>query len=278
MADFWIKIEKGTPDKPEILELASALGIPDPDTVTGKMIRVWAWFDSNSANGHAPSVTNVLLDRLTGVTGFTDALVTVGWLDKTDDGFLIPNFDRHLGKNAKKRALDTERKRKSRNLSQECPAPNVTKKGLDKSRVDKSRVENKKQHKLNTCSTQDEQNPTNQEPITKNQEPRTNNKTLSSKPSASTCPHLKIIELYHEILPELPRVIPDMWKGARAKALAARWKESDKHQRLEFWKWYFNLVRKSQWHLGVNERGWQANLEWLVKQRNFVNMIEKNRG
>lgn len=104
------------------------------------------------------------------------------------------------------------------------------------------------------------------------------NKTLSSKPSASTCPHLKIIELYHEILPELPRVIPDMWKGARAKALAARWKESDKHQSLEFWKWYFNLVRKSQWHLGVNERGWQANLEWLVKQRNFVNMIEKNRG
>lgn len=180
MADFWIKIEKGTPDKPEILELASALGIPDPDTVTGKMIRVWAWFDSNSANGHAPSVTNVLLDRLTGVTGFTDALVTVGWLDKTDDGFLIPNFDRHLGKNAKKRALDTERKRKSRNLSQECPAPNVTKKGLDKSRVDKSRVENKKQHKLNTCSTQDEQNPTNQEPITKNQEPRTNIKNNMS--------------------------------------------------------------------------------------------------
>lgn len=145
MADFWIKIEKGTPDKPEILELAGALGIPDPDTVTGKMIRVWAWFDSNSANGHAPSVTNVLLDRLTGVAGFTDALVTVGWLDKTADGFLIPNFDRHLGKNAKKRALDTERKRKSRTLSPECPAPGVTKKGLDKSRVDKSRVDNKTQ-------------------------------------------------------------------------------------------------------------------------------------
>lgn len=143
MADFWIKIEKGTPDKPEILELAAILNIEDPDTVTGKMIRVWSWFDSNSENGHAPTVTKVLLDRLTGVTGFTESLVTVGWLVKTDDGFSIPNFDRHLGKCAKKRASDAERKRKSRETSSKCHSKSVTKDeteiGLDKSRVDKIR-------------------------------------------------------------------------------------------------------------------------------------------
>lgn len=143
MADFWIKVEKGTPDKPEILELSAILNIEDPDTVTGKLIRVWSWFDSNSENGHAPLVTKVLLDRLTGVTGLTDALVTVGWLNKTDTGYSVNNFDRHLGKGAKKRASDAERKRKSRDKSQQCHnksvTSDVTEIGLDKSRVDKSK-------------------------------------------------------------------------------------------------------------------------------------------
>ena len=152
MADFWIKIEKGTPDKPEILELAALLDIEDPDTITGKMIRVWSWFDSNSENGHAPLVTKVLIDRLTGVTGFTDSLLKVGWLEKTEEGYCVPKFNRHLGKGAKKRASDAERQRKSREKSQQCNNnittmsqkkcdKSVTKKGLDKSRVDKSRVD-----------------------------------------------------------------------------------------------------------------------------------------
>lgn len=151
MADFWIKVEKGTPDKPEILELSDLLDIEDPDTITGKMVRVWSWFDSNSEIGHAPLVTKVLLDRVTGVTGFTDALVKVGWLIKNDDGFSVPNFDRHLGKGAKKRASDAERKRKSRDNSQKCHnnsvtqsgTNSVTEKGLEKSRVEKSILSNK---------------------------------------------------------------------------------------------------------------------------------------
>ena len=114
MADFWIKIEKGTPDKPEVLEMAAILNIDDPDTVMGKLIRVWSWFDSNSENGHAPTVTKKLLNRLTGVEGFVEAMVVVGWLAEKEDGFYMTNHDRHLGKSAKKRALDAERQRKSR--------------------------------------------------------------------------------------------------------------------------------------------------------------------
>lgn len=142
MADFWIKLEKGTPDKPEILEISSILGVDDPDTVMGKLIRVWSWFDSNSENGHAPSVTNVLIDRMTGVKGFTDALVTVGWMKKTDAGYYMSNFDRHIGKGAKKRASDAERKRKSRECHAKSVTEDETEVGLDKSREDKSREDN----------------------------------------------------------------------------------------------------------------------------------------
>ena len=132
MADFWIKLEKNTPDKPEIFEMAEILGI-DPDAALGKLIRVWCWVDSNSSDGHIKSVTPVLIDRLTMSQGFADAMKTVGWLDENS----IPNFDRHLGESAKKRAKDAERKRKSRIISEECPQKSVTESGLDKSRVDK---------------------------------------------------------------------------------------------------------------------------------------------
>lgn len=136
MADFWIKLEKNTPDKPEIFEMAEMLSI-DPDAVLGKLIRVWCWVDSNSSDGHIKSVTPVLIDRLTMSQGFADAMTSVGWLEETS----IPNFSRHLGESAKKRAKDSERKRKSRESSEECPEESVTKRGLDKSRVDKNRVE-----------------------------------------------------------------------------------------------------------------------------------------
>lgn len=230
MADFWIKVEKSTPDKPEIFEMSEILGI-DPDAVLGKLIRVWCWADSNSENGHIKSVTSVLIDRLTMSAGFADAMKTVGWLSKNN----IPNFGRHLGESAKKRAKDAERKRKSRALSEECHTKTVTERGLDKSRVDKK-----------------------------------------EKDKAAPCPHVEIIELYHECLPQLPRVIVDRWKGSkRERDLTARWRESDKHQDLDFWRWYFSNVKSSAFHMGQNDRGWTANLEWLVNRTNFDKMIER---
>ena len=147
MADFWIKLEKNTPDKPEIFEMAEILSI-DPDAVLGKLIRVWCWIDSNSSDGHIKSVTPVLIDRLTMSLGFADAMTEVGWLKENS----IPNFNRHLGESAKKRAKDSERKRMSRVPSDDCHKKNVTESGLDKSRLDKIKEdsvnnENKKKRK-----------------------------------------------------------------------------------------------------------------------------------
>lgn len=93
--------------------------------------------------------------------------------------------------------------------------------------------------------------------------------------SSTQCPHLEIISLYNEILPELQQVIPDRWDGTRKKNLQARWRESQKHQSLDFWKRFFTALRNYQWYLGANDRGWKANLGWIVDKRNFDNLIEK---
>lgn len=116
MAGDWIKFEHATLDKPEVLVLADYMETT-PDDVIGKLLRVWVWFDKNSINGDAGGVTNVTLmkfiDRLVDRNGFAACLKKVGWL--SDSG--VPNFDRHNGESAKKRALTNKRTKKWRDDS-----------------------------------------------------------------------------------------------------------------------------------------------------------------
>jgi hypothetical protein len=123
MAGDWLKFEKATPDKPEVFAIASALDL-DPDAVVGKLIRIWSWFDTHTTTGNARSVTPALLDRIAGVTGFVLAMCSVGWVEVTDDGVSLPNFDRHTGETAKGRALGAKRASEHRGKSN---APTVTK-------------------------------------------------------------------------------------------------------------------------------------------------------
>jgi hypothetical protein len=44
MAGDWIKLQKDTPDKPEVLAIATRMNL-DPDAVVGKLVRIWSWFD-----------------------------------------------------------------------------------------------------------------------------------------------------------------------------------------------------------------------------------------
>jgi hypothetical protein len=108
MAGDWIKFELATPDKPEVWEMAARLGV-DPDAVTGKLLRVWGWFDQHTKEGNAPSVTKSLLDRLVGVNGFCNSMIESGWMVEENETIYLPNFDRHNGKTAKQRALTAKR-------------------------------------------------------------------------------------------------------------------------------------------------------------------------
>ena len=108
MAGDWIKLECATPDKPEVYRMADSLGIA-PEHVVGCLIALWVWADQQTTDGNAVGVTQSLVDRKSGVTGFADAMKSVGWLAETDEGLTFPNFDRHNGKTAKTRALTSKR-------------------------------------------------------------------------------------------------------------------------------------------------------------------------
>lgn len=95
---------------------------------------------------------------------------------------------------------------------------------------------------------------------------------LSPDTGNGSCPHLKIIDLYHELLPQLPKV--KMWTDGRNKTLQARWKESKERQSLEWWQKYFDIVVDSPFLLGENDRKFRADLEWLIQIRNMPKVLE----
>jgi hypothetical protein len=106
--------------------------------------------------------------------------------------------------------------------------------------------------------------------------------TLSD--SCPPCPHQAVIALYHEVLPECPKVRE--WTDGRRGYLQARWREKfaqgkyrNVEQGLRWWRKYFDHVRQSKFLTGqadgrAGRRPFVADLEWLLKPQNFAKVIE----
>ncbi len=113
MAD-WLKVEHCLGDKPEVVVMASHLGM-DRFAVVGRLLAVWTWFDCHTLNGNARSVPGSFIDTLIGCAGFAEAMQLAGWLNAENGGISVPNFGRHISKSAKARALGNIRKERFRN-------------------------------------------------------------------------------------------------------------------------------------------------------------------
>jgi hypothetical protein len=96
------------------------------------------------------------------------------------------------------------------------------------------------------------------------------------------CPHERIIELYHQMLPELPRI--EEWNPTRRGHLNQRWasvgKRGAPRDNLDYWRKFFEFVRHSDFLMGrvapqPGRKRFVANLAWMVKPENFAKIIEK---
>lgn len=108
MSGDWMKIELSTPEKPEIYRIGMSLDI-DTDSVLGKLVRFWCWFNAHSIDGKEPADAVFFLDKMVGCNGFCDALIEVGWLETDGEYIQVEKFDRHNGDGAKKRATTNRR-------------------------------------------------------------------------------------------------------------------------------------------------------------------------
>lgn len=109
----WLKIEITTPYKPEITQISRLCSCSKADAFLA-FFKFMAWADSITEDGFIEFLTEEDCDDHAGLKGFGKAFATVKWIDFRNGGAYINNFDRHNGQSAKRRTLDTERKRKER--------------------------------------------------------------------------------------------------------------------------------------------------------------------
>lgn len=90
------------------------------------------------------------------------------------------------------------------------------------------------------------------------------------------CPYQALVDLYHEVLPELPRVRE--LNKTRMGYLNQRWRAKPGSD-MDKWRRYFEYIRESDFLMGRKEgsRGrppFIVNLEWIIKPSGFTNIIE----
>lgn len=113
MAGDWIKMRADLHTHPKVVRISSALRADRLRTV-GALHAVWCLFDAHSTDGTLEGYTPEAIDDLIGWPGFAAAMQAVEWLEVSEDFVSLPRFDEHNGKSAKRRAMETERKRRER--------------------------------------------------------------------------------------------------------------------------------------------------------------------
>ena len=119
MANDWIKMRVGLQNgDPHVVRIMSALHADRLRTV-GALHAVWCVFDQYSTDGKI-DYTPSSMDEFLGWTGFTQAVIDVGWLEFDGVNSLIMNNpESHNGKSAKRRASENIRKQNVRMMSAE---------------------------------------------------------------------------------------------------------------------------------------------------------------
>lgn len=116
------------------------------------------------------------------------------------------------------------------------------------------------------------------------------NTSVSKADPANQCPVEKIIEVYHETLPELPKA--RLMTAKREKGLKKVWSwvmtssKADKTRRaetpeqaLQWFRQYFTRVRDNDFLMGrgirsAEHRGWKCTIDFLMTDRGMTHVIE----
>lgn len=264
MAPLWIKITHWTPDKPEVFCVAELLKI-DPDAVIGKLVRVWIWADQQIEDCCALSVTKASLDRIACVTGFSDALEKVGWLEQNKDGLVFSNFDRHNGATAKKRALAAKRMEKRRGS---CAAS-----------VTKSEHKANKSCAASVTKSSPDRDEDRDEEIKRPPTPLQGEAACAADLAAD---ELKPVDPVDRISGSALEFVRDSWnasgpitcirlteklrRAARARLNVPWWSEH--------WLLALEKLPQCRFLQGDSERGWRADLEWFLKPDSVQKILE----
>jgi len=112
-AGHWMKVMKGTPKKAALSEIRRYCGCSKGDAFLA-FFEMYCYFDDATADGFVAFFRKEDADEITGIKGFGEALEVVGWVRFDSDGARIYDWEKHNGRSAKRRILDSERQNRCR--------------------------------------------------------------------------------------------------------------------------------------------------------------------
>lgn len=249
MAGDWIKMRSDLFTHPKVVRISSALKTDTLRTVGGLM-SVWCLFDAHSVDGQLSGYTPEVLDLHLRWDGFSNAMISVGWLIFHDkNGMFLPRFDTHNGQSAKRRAQDADRKREVRKVSADEPDKKRTRE--EKRREDTYTSTDK----LLPCQTQD---------------------VIDAYHEA--LPEFPRVQVLND---SRKRAISKFWKFVlTTKKSDGSPRATNAAEALEWIGSYFNRVRDNAFLMGkigrVGEHsGWKCDLDYLLTDKGISQVIEK---
>lgn len=103
------------------------------------------------------------------------------------------------------------------------------------------------------------------------------------------CPHGELLDIFAEHLPMLPQPKPELWTGARAAALKARWRwvltakkrdgsryATSREEALRWFGRFFAYAAESDFLTGRDGKWTSCDLAWLCNEANFVKVLQGN--
>jgi hypothetical protein len=107
-------------------------------------------------------------------------------------------------------------------------------------------------------------------PSKKNKNPPTPRRGAQADQTGEGLKAEEVLALFREVLPELPqpRAVTDKLR----RELRARVRADAKRRNLEWWRWFFGLVREYPYPMG-EVADWQATLGWLLGRTNMDKIL-----
>lgn len=283
----WIRSHTELRDHPKSKKAARLLGVSVAQVI-GHLHMLWWWASTYAPDGNLSDYTPDDIADAAGWDGDPEKFIAglvecrfgtkIGFLEYDENhDLVIHDWDQHGGKDIERQKADAERQRRYRERIKtdvEDDRPHdvtVTSASRDhdvtgERRGEEKRGEERRGEKEGGFS--DEETPSD--------ESLPGGDSDSAPPSPS-CPIRKIVEIYHEKCPALPRV--KAMHKAREEMLRTRWREDEDRQNLDFWGAFFSSVAASDFLCGratpkPGKAPFVADFEWLIRPQNFAKVLE----
>ena len=270
---LWVAVDIDLAQNPKTKNLARKLGMSIHE-IMGHLIQFWGWGMKYAQDGNISDFEAEDIADAAGWEGnpeeFLNAMIDCGrgskcgFIEKTEKGMFIHDWDEYGGILEKKREQNRQRQANFRKKK------NVTLRSENNNAGESAEITlySTAQHNTAQHSTVQHSTVTTQHSTATAE----NNTTPPPAPAAADADAdaEKISELWNEILTPLgfPRILKNT--PAREKSLKARVKTSSERKNLDWWQKLFERIAQSDF---LRSKNW-FTLDWLLNENNLVKLLE----